>query len=34
VGWAPPYHGIMTRTQLLLPILTEFLESPMEDGQG
>jgi pimeloyl-ACP methyl ester carboxylesterase len=33
VGWAPPYHGIMTRTQLLLPILTEFLESPMEDGQ-
>lgn len=34
VGWAPPYHGIMTRTQLLLPILTEFLASPMEDGQG
>lgn len=34
VGWAPPYHGIMTRTQLLLPILTEFLESPIEDGQG
>ena len=29
VGWAPPYHGIMTRTHLLLPILTEFLDSPM-----
>lgn len=28
VGWAPPYHGIMTRTELLLPILTEFLDSP------
>ncbi|HJT56836.1 MAG TPA: alpha/beta hydrolase [Ktedonobacteraceae bacterium] len=26
VGWAPPNHGIMTRTQLLLPILTEFLD--------
>jgi len=31
VGWAPPYHGIMTRTHLL-PILTEFLDVPMEDG--
>lgn len=29
VGWAPPYHGIMTRTHLLLPILTEFLDAPM-----
>ena len=29
VGWAPPYHGIMTRTHLLLPILTEFFDSPM-----
>jgi pimeloyl-ACP methyl ester carboxylesterase len=28
VGWAPPYHGIMTRTYLL-PILTEFLDAPM-----
>src|SRR6266705_59912 len=27
VGWAPPYHGIMTRTELLLPIITEFLDS-------
>jgi pimeloyl-ACP methyl ester carboxylesterase len=32
VGWAPPYHGIMTRTHLLLPILTEFLDAPMPDG--
>jgi pimeloyl-ACP methyl ester carboxylesterase len=31
VGWAPPYHGIMTRTHLL-PILTEFLDAPMPDG--
>src|SRR5947209_2681816 len=29
VGWAPPYHGITTRTELLLPIITEFLDSPM-----
>jgi pimeloyl-ACP methyl ester carboxylesterase len=29
VGWAPPYHGIITRTQLLLPIITEFLDAPM-----
>ena len=28
VGWAPPYHGIMTRTHLLLPIITEFLAAP------
>jgi len=32
VGWAPPYHGILTRTHLLLPILTEFLDAPMQDG--
>jgi len=29
VGWAPPYHGITTRTELLLPIITEFLDSHM-----
>jgi pimeloyl-ACP methyl ester carboxylesterase len=29
VGWAPPYHGIMTRTELLLPIITDFLDSAM-----
>jgi pimeloyl-ACP methyl ester carboxylesterase len=33
VGWAPPYHGIMTRTQLLLPIITEFLDSPMPEAR-
>lgn len=27
VGWAPPHHGIMNRTQLLLPIITEFLDA-------
>ena len=31
VGWAPPYHGIMTRTELLLPIITEFLDSAMPE---
>jgi len=29
VGWAPPYHGITTSTELLLPIITEFLDSHM-----
>ncbi len=33
VGWAPPYHGIMTRTELLLPIITEFLDSPMPEAR-
>jgi hypothetical protein len=28
VGWAPPYHGIITRTELLIPIITEFLDAP------
>ncbi|HZU66300.1 MAG TPA: alpha/beta hydrolase [Ktedonobacteraceae bacterium] len=32
VGWAPPYHGIMTRSYLL-PMLTEFLDAPLQDGQ-
>ena len=31
VGWAPPFHGIMTRTHLL-SILTEFLDSPKENA--
>ena len=31
VGWAPPFHGIITRTHLLLPILTEFLDAPMPE---
>lgn len=33
VGWAPPYHGMMSRTKLLLPIITEFLDAPLEDGR-
>ena len=32
VGWAPPYHGIMTRTELLLPIITEFLDASMPEA--
>ena len=31
VGWAPPYHGILTRTYLL-PILTEFLDASVDGG--
>jgi pimeloyl-ACP methyl ester carboxylesterase len=27
VGWASPYHGITTRTHLLIPIITEFLDA-------
>ena len=33
VGWAPPYHGIITRTELLLPIITEFLDSPAPEAR-
>lgn len=33
VGWAPPYHGIMARTQLLVPIITEFLDAPMPEAR-
>ena len=29
VGWMPPFHGIITRTELLLPIINEFLDSPV-----
>lgn len=32
VGWAPPNRGIITRTELLLPIITEFLDAPMPDA--
>lgn len=32
VGWAPPYHGILTRTHLLVPIITEYLDAPLDDG--
>jgi pimeloyl-ACP methyl ester carboxylesterase len=34
VGWAPPYHGIMTRTQLLVPIVNEFLDASLDDSQA
>jgi pimeloyl-ACP methyl ester carboxylesterase len=30
-GWAPPYHGMMARTHLLLPIITEFLDAPLPE---
>jgi pimeloyl-ACP methyl ester carboxylesterase len=33
VGWAPPYHGIITRTQLLLTIITEFLDAPLPEDK-
>jgi pimeloyl-ACP methyl ester carboxylesterase len=33
VGWAPPYHGIMARTHLLLPIITEFLDAPLPEAR-
>jgi pimeloyl-ACP methyl ester carboxylesterase len=32
VGWAPPFHGMMSRTPLLVPILTEFLDAPMPEA--
>lgn len=33
VGWAPPHHGMVTRTSLLVPMLTEFLDAPLPDGK-
>ncbi len=29
VGWAPPFHGILTRTHLLVPMINEFLDAPL-----
>lgn len=29
VGWAPPNRGILTRVDLLLPMITEFLDAPL-----
>ncbi|MHB8599916.1 MAG: alpha/beta fold hydrolase [Ktedonobacteraceae bacterium] len=29
VSWTPPHNGIITRTHLLLPIITAFLDAPM-----
>jgi pimeloyl-ACP methyl ester carboxylesterase len=31
VGWAPPFHGILTRTHLLVPMINEFLDAPLHD---
>jgi pimeloyl-ACP methyl ester carboxylesterase len=31
-GWAPPFHGMMARAELLLPILTAFLDAPMPEA--
>ena len=33
VGWAPPFHGILTRTHLLVPIINEFLDAPLTTMQ-
>lgn len=33
VGWAPPHHGIITRLDLLLPMLTEFLDAPASEPE-
>jgi pimeloyl-ACP methyl ester carboxylesterase len=30
VGWAPPFHGILARTHLLVPMINEFLDAPLE----
>jgi len=29
VGWAPPFHGILARTHLLVPMINEFLDAPL-----
>jgi pimeloyl-ACP methyl ester carboxylesterase len=31
VGWAPPNRGILTRTDILLPMITEFLDAPLPE---
>lgn len=33
VGWAPPFHGIITRAELL-PMLTEFLDAPVPEAEA
>jgi pimeloyl-ACP methyl ester carboxylesterase len=32
VGWAPPFHGILARIHLLVAIINEFLDAPLDDG--
>ena len=31
VGWAPPFHGILARTHLLVAMINEFLDAPLDD---
>lgn len=33
VGWAPPFHGIITRIDLLMPMINDFLDSPAPEKQ-
>lgn len=33
VGWASPNRGIMTRSELLVPMITEFLDAPVPAGE-
>ncbi len=33
VGWAPPNRGILTRADLLLPMITEFLDAPLPESE-
>jgi pimeloyl-ACP methyl ester carboxylesterase len=32
VGWTPPNRGILTRADLLLPMLNEFLDAPLSEA--
>jgi pimeloyl-ACP methyl ester carboxylesterase len=32
VGWAPPNRGILTRADLLAPMITEFLDAPLPEA--
>jgi len=32
VGWAPPKRGILTRADLLAPMITEFLDAPLPEA--
>ncbi|HLI05934.1 MAG TPA: alpha/beta hydrolase [Ktedonobacteraceae bacterium] len=34
VAWAPPFHGMMNRTDLLLPMLTEFLDASVPEQEA
>jgi pimeloyl-ACP methyl ester carboxylesterase len=32
-GWAPPNRGVLTRTELLPPMLAEFLDAPLREAR-